>query len=132
METGLLEIQATELMKVNELRSEARQMLHAIFDQPKYGNGERDLSSSIETSEPEMAPCREMTSAVPESNTDADLAGCFLRLPSSPLDRLSRYEIRLWRQVAQTLMALDQLDSRKPQERSSRLRRGCNLLMTSF
>jgi hypothetical protein len=133
METGLLEIQATELMKVNEPRSESRQMVYAIFDQSKYGNGERDLSSSIETSEPEIAPWRERT--VPESSTDADLARCFLRLaPSFPLDRLSlsRYETRLWRQVAQTLVALDQLDSRKPLERNSRLRNGRNLLMTSF
>jgi hypothetical protein len=33
------------------------------------------------------------------------------------LDRLSRYEVTLWRQVGQILFALDSLDRRKPQER---------------
>jgi hypothetical protein len=34
-------------------------------------------------------------------------------------ERLSRYEYTLWRQVAQTLFALDNLNRRKPQERKS-------------
>jgi hypothetical protein len=57
--------------------------------------------------------------AAPE-NSSADLARCYLRLahlPSLALDRLNRYEAGLWRQVAQTLFALDALDRRKPQER---------------
>jgi hypothetical protein len=43
----------------------------------------------------------------------------FLRLANLPnwaLDRLSRYEARLWRQAAQIVFALDALDRRKPQE----------------
>jgi hypothetical protein len=39
-------------------------------------------------------------------------ARCFLRLSNLPnyaLDRLSRYEATLWRQVAQTLIALGDL-----------------------
>jgi hypothetical protein len=51
-----------------------------------------------------------------------DLARCFLRLANLPnfaLDRLSRYEANLWRQVGQILFALDALDRRKPQERSA-------------
>jgi hypothetical protein len=49
----------------------------------------------------------------------ADLARCFLRLANLPnfaLDRLSRYEATLWRQVSQTLFALDALDRCKPQD----------------
>ena len=38
-------------------------------------------------------------------------------LPNFALDRLSRYEAILWRQVRQILLALDALDRRKPQER---------------
>jgi hypothetical protein len=38
-------------------------------------------------------------------------------LPSGVLDRLSRYEATLWRQVGQILFTLDALDRRKPQER---------------
>ena len=48
------------------------------------------------------------------------LARCFLRLANLPnfaLDRLSRYEGCLWRQVGQTLFALNSLDRHKPQER---------------
>jgi hypothetical protein len=52
-----------------------------------------------------------------------DLARSFLRLTNLPnlaLDRLNRYEMALWRQVGQTLFALDALDRRKPQERTHR------------
>jgi len=45
-------------------------------------------------------------------------------LPNFALDRLSRYEATLWRQVRQTLLALDALDRRKPQERERRFRIG--------
>jgi len=58
---------------------------------------------------------------------NADLAHCFLRLANLPnfaLDRLSRYEATLWRQVGQILFALDALDRRKPQERKRRFRVG--------
>jgi hypothetical protein len=50
----------------------------------------------------------------------AELARSFLRLANLPnlaLDRLSRYEATLWRQVGRILFALDALDRRKPQER---------------
>jgi hypothetical protein len=42
-------------------------------------------------------------------------------LPSHALDRLSRYEATLWRQVRQILIALDALDRRKPQDRWRRI-----------
>jgi hypothetical protein len=53
-------------------------------------------------------------------NSSVDLARCYLRLANLPnfaLDRLSRYEAALWRQVAQTLFAPDALGRRKPPER---------------
>ena len=43
---------------------------------------------------------------------------CLANLPSFALDRLSRYEAALWRQVRQVLFALDAFD----QERSCRSR----------
>jgi hypothetical protein len=52
--------------------------------------------------------------------TGLEFARCFLRLANLPnfaLDRLSRYEATLWRQVRRILVALDALDRRKPQER---------------
>ena len=65
---------------------------------------------------------------VPESDkkTDAataEFARCFLRLANLPnfaLDRLSRYEATLSRQLGRILFALDALDRRKPQERTRR------------
>jgi len=45
-----------------------------------------------------------------------------LALPNFALDRLSRYEATLWRQVGRILFALDALDRRKPQERMRRFR----------
>jgi hypothetical protein len=53
-------------------------------------------------------------------------------LPNFALDRLSRYEATLWRQVRQTLFALDALDRRKPQERGRRFPIGCQSLLPSF
>jgi hypothetical protein len=55
------------------------------------------------------------------------LAQCFVsltKLPTYPLDRLSRYEYTLWRQVAQILFALDNFHRRKPQERRPLQRAG--------
>jgi hypothetical protein len=63
----------------------------------------------------------------PPIDPTADLARCFLRLANLPnyaLDRLSRYEATLWRQVGRILFALDALDRRKPQERGRRFRIG--------
>ena len=49
-----------------------------------------------------------------------ELTRCFLRLanlPTFPLDRLSRYEVSLWRQAGQTIFALNAL-AHPPQRRS--------------
>jgi hypothetical protein len=64
-----------------------------------------------------------------------ELARCFLRLanlPNCALDRLSRYEATLWRQVRQTLLALDALDRRRPQERGRRFAIARRLVLPSF
>jgi hypothetical protein len=48
------------------------------------------------------------------------MARCFLRLADQSnfaIDRLNRYGVVLWRQVAQVLLTLDTLDRCKPQER---------------
>ena len=61
-------------------------------------------------------------SVEPTVDPNAELARCFLRLANLPnyaLDRLSRYEATLWRQVGQVLFSLDALDRSKPQERWS-------------
>ena len=50
------------------------------------------------------------------SNAKKDIADCFLRLadlPTSALDRLSRYEHTLWRQARQIVFTLESLRRRK-------------------
>jgi hypothetical protein len=52
------------------------------------------------------------------SNSKTDIAGAFLRLadlPTSALDRLSRYEHMLWRQARQIVFTLESLQRRKRQ-----------------
>jgi len=50
------------------------------------------------------------------SDAKKDIADCFLRLadlPTSPLDRLSRYEHTLWRQARQIMFTLESLRRRE-------------------
>jgi hypothetical protein len=106
METGLFEIQADHLNwlgSYNLIQPAARQLVHALFD-PRASVGDDEMPKGTELF----------------AERTIDFARCFLRLSNLPnyaLDRLSRYEATLWRQVAQTLLALDALDRRKPQDR---------------
>jgi hypothetical protein len=130
METGLFEIQAdhlSELRKEGPLHSASRQIVYAMFGQPNSVDAESESSLSVRSSETDTPPCRDPRFAVLKGSPPVDLARCFLRLANLSnfaLDRLSRYEATLWRQVGQTLFALDALDRRKPQERSGRFRNG--------
>jgi hypothetical protein len=102
IETGLYDIQADHLNGLghcNPVQPASRQFVER-----------RTLSGADEVS----------TSAERFAKRPVAFARCFLRLSNLPnyaLDRLSRYEATLWRQVAQTVMALDALDRRKPQDR---------------
>jgi len=74
-----------------------------------------------------LSPKSRSVEPVPVVDSGTKLARCFLRLANLPnyaLDRLSRFEGILWRQVAQILFALDHLDRRIPLER--RRRRSAN------
>jgi hypothetical protein len=71
----------------------------------------------------DFAPSPKAKSVGPAVDPTAEIARCFLRLANLPnytLDRLSRYEVTLWRQVDQMLLTLDSLNRRKPQERRRR------------
>ena len=55
-------------------------------------------------------------------SSKTDIANCFLRLaalPTSPLDRISRYEYMLWRQVRQIVCTLESLRRRLRYQRRS-------------
>lgn len=97
----------------------SREIVYALFN----------TSSDRQTGSPGLANLAEMKQAPGPASTqsqtapDVELARCFLRLSNLPnyvLDRLSRYEVILWRQAGQILFALDNLDRRKPKERVRR------------
>jgi hypothetical protein len=125
METGLFAIQADHLARFKhsrEKKAAARNALYALFGQCGLASLEHESvvrgTASLQESSPN---CDESVVTAVDSATE--LSHCFLRLANLPnyaLDRLSRYEATLWRQVGQTLFALDQLDRRKPQERRKR------------
>jgi hypothetical protein len=123
METGLFEMQAGQLREFRQARQihpDARKIVYAMFarsdavdaDPDDEPNTESDRTSHSITPEAPTLP----SSGPQPFDSAADLARCFLRLANLPnfaLDRLSRYEAILWRQVGQILFALDALDRRK-------------------
>jgi hypothetical protein len=126
METGLFEMQADQLREFRQARQidpGSQNTVYAMFARADAVDADADA-------DPDRAPhgIATGTQTVPSSGPPpvdpaADLARCFLRLANLPnfaLDRLSRYEAILWRQVSQILFALDALDRRKPQDRGHR------------
>jgi hypothetical protein len=111
IETGLFEIEAEHLSEAgrsDQISPASREVVRALF-------GPRASASSPDS----LPACSARVSVDPASQ----LTRCYLRLanlPSFALDRLSRYEVTLWRQAAQVLFTLDALDRRKPQERKFR------------
>ena len=130
METGLFEIQADHLngfRQARQVNPASREALYALFGRADPVSFDRVPPSHGSTNGTEAAPGSEPTSVDPAIDPTAELARCFLRLANLPnfaLDRLSRYEATLWRQVGQILFALDALDRRKPQERQRRFQVG--------
>jgi hypothetical protein len=124
VETGLFEIQADHLndFRKTHLSSPAsREIVYALFNATSQRQA-ASQGSAIETN-----PALGLASAKGRAAPDVELARCFLRLcnlPNYALDRLSRYEAILWRQAAQILFALDNLNRRKPQERMRRFSLG--------
>jgi hypothetical protein len=127
METGLFEIQAEHLREFKRARRPlpaSQEVVYALFGRAHSVNYDRDRASrgvTNATTVPGSGP----KSVEPALDTTVEFARCFLRLANLPnfaLDRLSRYEATLWRQVGRILYALDALDRRKPQERRRRSR----------
>jgi len=119
METGLFEIQADHL-RINrqtcQQSANYRDVIHPVF-------GRADLSDHGTNVSTQIRADLTAVSGNKAGQLSVEFAQCFLRLANLPnfaLDRLSRYEAMLWRQVGRILFALDALDRRKPQERSRR------------
>jgi hypothetical protein len=131
METGLFEIEADHLIAAGtapRLQQPARDVVYALFrsdDRENDGTAAPLPAKAVAT----VSPQPRAHEGEPAADPSHHLAQCFLRLadlPSYPLDRLSRYEYTLWRQVAQILFALDALNRRKPQEKKPySMRLGC-------
>jgi hypothetical protein len=122
LETGLFEMQADGIRDEGKIEQQIRRPSQTAFQ----ADSNRSLVSFDESHRSEaIAIAREASTRsarndfLPLSST-ATLTECFLRLadlPNYALDRLSRYEAMLSRQVARVLLELDALDRRKPQER---------------
>jgi hypothetical protein len=123
METGLFEIQADDLNAFRQARQvhpASREVVYTLFGHSDHIDD--DSASHGVANETEAGP-RSVSNALESPagpGPNAEFARCFLglaNLPNHVLDRLSRYEATLWRQVRQILIALDALDRRKPQDR---------------
>ena len=130
IETGLFKIQADHLSTfrhARQLHPASREVFHALFQRVDTISLDRDPASHGITNGTEALTSSGPKSVEPAANPIVELARCFLRLANLPnyaLDRLSRYEATLWRQVGQILFALDALDRRKPQDRRRRFHVG--------
>ena len=132
METGLFVIQAEHLRdhrQSHQLLANSREVIHAVF------RGTDCVSANASPlkvlNELQMVPDSDKKAGA----STAEFARCFLKLANLPnfaLDRLSRYEATLSRQLGRILFALDALDRRKPQERTRRRHRDTAQERASF
>jgi hypothetical protein len=119
IESGLFSIQVRHLLQFRR-RRQAHQTRQDLID---------NVYRSIVATEHDMRqnedePSSDVDSGSPSAAEPADqsdhLTSSFVRLcdlPTYPLDRLSRYEARLWRQACQILLTLKNPNQRKPWER---------------
>ena len=125
VETGLFEIQAGDLSesgRTSRVHPASREIIFATFGKADAVNVDGEPASR-KADAAIVPPNSEPNYIEPDVDAATDLANCFLRLanlPSFALDRLSRYEVTLWRQVDQILFVLDGLDRCKRQERRRR------------
>jgi hypothetical protein len=119
IETGLFEIQAdhlTESRRASQLQPASREVVYALFRRAEAVDDREMATDGTASALLNSAP----NSVEADVHHNVELARCYLRLANLPnfaLDCLSRYEATLWRQLRQTLLSLDDLDRRKPQDR---------------
>ena len=122
LETGLFEIQADEIHDAAKIEQQipSQAAFHADSNRSVVSFDEGYNSEVIAAAKGTSTSTRSARNALLHLSSAATLTECFLRLadlPNFALDRLSRYEALLSRQVARVLLELDALDRRKPQER---------------
>ena len=103
METGLFEIQAEHLSSYRQtcqLGANSRDVIDAVFGWADFGNDDLGAEDSVHST---------FGNGIKSDDPKVEFARCFLlltNLPNFALDRLSRYEATLWRQVSRILFAL--------------------------
>ena len=117
IEAGLFNIQAREFL--GRQRSVHREPHNFVGTIP--GNAMRREDDARQTTSKHVHTFDDSSPATLGLDDQSDaVTQSFLQLtdlPTSPLDRLSRYEAKLWRQACQILWTLQCLDRRKPWER---------------
>ena len=107
--------------QARQVHPTSREVVYALFGRADSGGFDRDpISHGIKRNK--ARPTSMPKGLEPPVHTNPELARCFLRLANLPnyaMDRLSRYEATLWRQVRQIVFALDALDRRKPWDRGA-------------
>jgi hypothetical protein len=122
IETGLFEIQADHLgnfRRTRQIPPASREIVYALFN----ANSDQQAASYGVANATETSPASRVASTPGQVAPDVEFARCFLRLcnlPNYALDRLSRYEVTLWRQAGQIVFALNDLHRHKPHERMRR------------
>jgi hypothetical protein len=119
-ETGLFAMQAERLNELGQSQQDtyANTILRVQFQKRERLDCESKPADSsatgVEVGGTSLSDCIDRATV---------FAHCFLALsemPAFPLDRLSRYEARLWRQASQVLFTLHALHSRKVEDRRTR------------
>jgi hypothetical protein len=135
IETGLFEMKAshlTEAPRLSQPHSKSREVVYTLLRR----SNEVDVDREVATNGAADALLGSAANSVePHVHHNVNPARCYLRLANLPnyaLDRLSRFEATLWRQIRRTLCTLDGLDRRKPQERGRRFPIGRALVLSSI
>lgn len=116
IEAGLFKIQARHLLQFR-LRRQTHKERQMIIDSMHRNAVAAELDMPQDPEEPTDSPDVGLSSTVKPPDHSEDLTRAFIRLnnlPTSPLDRLTRYEAALWRQACQILWTLQCLGRRKP------------------
>jgi hypothetical protein len=117
IESGLFTIQARHLLHLQR-RRQAYQERQKSNDRKTLMVPEERIQHDGRKLFASFGDCSQSTSEL--ADRADDLTQSFVRLSNLPthvLDRLSRYELALWRQACQILLTLRSLNRRKPFER---------------
>lgn len=112
IETGLFRLQARQLLR---FRNAQRSLWRPGRANDLHTRISQDGATQEAQDSPSAGPQGLSTSKVEAGGQSDGLTGSFVRLtnlPTCPLDRLSRYEVTLWRQACQILLTLQCLSRR--------------------